>query len=91
MLDFICNRHYFKDTSTMSKQQVQLKEKELSIEDLIVSRMYKVSYMPTKYLYERVGKLISKTETTLKFTADYDGWYFDVQPKHLINIEEDKI
>lgn len=67
---------------------IQAKEKP---GDLIVGKMYKVWYMPTKYLYERCGKLLSVSDTHLKFAADYDGWYFTLQIKHLINIERDDL
>lgn len=63
-------------------------ELKSKFEALQIGKTYNVSYMPTKYLYERTGTLKFKSDTNLKFDdADYEH-FFLVQPKHLIDILE---
>jgi len=60
--------------------------KQQDIDNLIVGQWYNVSYMPTKYLYRRVGKLLLKNNSHLKFGMEDDEHFFPVQPKHVKSI-----
>lgn len=56
---------------------------------LTIGKIYRISYMPTRYLYERISRLVFQSDTHLKFDElDSAGDYFQTMPKFVKEIEE---
>lgn len=54
-----------------------------------IDKFYKITWMPTKYLYTHTGKLVKITDTTLilKYNVHIDDEYVNIQKKFIKSIE----